>query len=345
MKRTAFEAIDGLIEADNQEMHSDNIEEVIDSDDNDIEGLIDSDNQNIDEQMFENEEGSIDSDNDSAFDDWEKNQLMVYRKRHFNPIVPDYSSETSDEETNTLGNIPLEWYDDYPHIGYNVEGKKIMKPAQGDDLDKFLALMDKEEWKSVHVNGQKFTLNQEQLEILKRIQNRQFPHLDFDPYQPTVEWFTSKTEVMPLSAAPEPKRRFVPSQWEAQKIMKIARAIKDGLILPKKPEPKTKEFYDLWSSANDVVLKDRIKAPKLALPKTEESYNPPEEYLLDKNEEQSWLDTDPSDRKTNFLPKKYPALRKVPGYNKFIEERFERCLDLYLCPRIVRQRVKYINLV
>jgi len=46
------------------------------------------------------------------------------------------------ETTNTVGNIPMEWYDDFPHIGYNVNGEKIMKPAKGDELDAFLDKMD-----------------------------------------------------------------------------------------------------------------------------------------------------------------------------------------------------------
>lgn len=34
--------------------------------------------------------------------------------------------DTSDEEDirNTVGNIPMYWYDAYNHIGYDVEGKK-----------------------------------------------------------------------------------------------------------------------------------------------------------------------------------------------------------------------------
>lgn len=36
----------------------------------------------------------------------------------------------------------MEWYEDYPHIGYDIDGKKIMKPAKGDELDKFLENME-----------------------------------------------------------------------------------------------------------------------------------------------------------------------------------------------------------
>lgn len=33
-----------------------------------------------------------------------------------------------------VGNIPLEWYEDYPHIGYDLEGRKMYKPARGDEV-------------------------------------------------------------------------------------------------------------------------------------------------------------------------------------------------------------------
>lgn len=43
-------------------------------------------------------------------------------------------TDTSDEEEvrNTKGNIPLEWYDELSHFGYDIEGKKIAKPASSD---------------------------------------------------------------------------------------------------------------------------------------------------------------------------------------------------------------------
>lgn len=44
----------------------------------------------------------------------------------------------------------------------------------------------------------------------------------------------------------------------------------------------------------------------------------------------------------NFIPKKYDSLRLVPAYSSFVKERFERCLDLYLCPRQQQTRVRNI---
>ncbi len=46
----------------------------------------------------------------------------------------------------------------------------------------------------------------------------------------------------------------------------------------------------------------------------------------------------------NFLPQAYGALRKVPAYPNLVKERFERCLDLYLCPRAkVKKRLRNID--
>jgi hypothetical protein len=42
-----------------------------------------------------------------------------------------------------------------------------------------------------------------------------------------------------------------------------------------------------------------------------------------------WKEAHPDDRKTNFLPQKYSALRLTPAYPPLMRERFERCLDLY----------------
>jgi len=43
---------------------------------------------------------------------------------------------------NTVGNIPMNWYDEYPHVGYDWDGKKIIKPERGDQLDNFMEKME-----------------------------------------------------------------------------------------------------------------------------------------------------------------------------------------------------------
>ena len=62
-----------------------------------------------------------------------------------------------------------------------------------------------------------------ELDLIRRLKENENPDAQYDPYEPTVEWFTGegKQEVMPLSAAPEPKRRWVPSKWEKQKVRQM----------------------------------------------------------------------------------------------------------------------------
>nr|CAG8439949.1 9413_t:CDS:10 [Entrophospora candida]CAG8443919.1 13423_t:CDS:10 [Entrophospora candida] len=270
---------------------------------------------------------------------------MDYNKKRMADIDPVYDSDSSTENAiNTVGNIPMEWYDDYPHIGYDIGGEKIMKPARGDELDNFLDNMeDPDTWLSVKdvLSQQDVKLTDEELEIIRRIQMGEFPDPNYDPYEPTVEWFTSKPEIMPLSATPEPKRRFVPSKWEAKRIMKIVRAIRQGRIVPGKTPVQKPRFYDLWND-NDKPREDHpmhLPAPKTQLPEHDESYNPPAEYLLSEKEREIWNNTDADDREKNYMPQKYQNLRSVPSYNRFIQERFNRCLDLYLAPRMRRNKL------
>jgi len=117
----------------------------------------------------------------------------------------------------------MEWYDDLPHIGYDVNGRKIFRPVKGDELDKFLAnVEDPSAWTSVEdkLLQKQVQLTDRELDIIRRLERAENPDKDFNPYQDTIEWFTGKgnERVMPLSAAPEPKRRFVPSKWEHKKV-------------------------------------------------------------------------------------------------------------------------------
>lgn len=105
----------------------------------------------------------------------------------YEEINPVYDSDDSDaqETTNTIGNIPLSFYDSYPHIGYDINGKKIMRPAKGEALD---ALLDSIEvpkgWTGLTdpTTGKPLNLSPEELDILKRIQTNEVPEDGYDPY-------------------------------------------------------------------------------------------------------------------------------------------------------------------
>lgn len=236
------------------------------------------------------------------------------------------------------------WYDDLPHIGYDVEGNRILRPLKSDELDQLLSKLDENEsGRSVYdpIEGKKVELTDEEIQIIQRIQKAYYPDPNFDAYPEYIDYYTKDQESMPISNAPQPKRRFIPSKWEAKKIIKLVRAIRRGHLkfveAPKKPR-----WYNMWDLSTELEInqKDsRISAPRMKLPDHTESYNPPEEYLPTPEEIKKWEQMDPDDRPMNFIPQKYSNLRKVPGYKNFIQERFERCLDLYLCPRVKKVKM------
>jgi ribosome biogenesis protein ERB1 len=327
------------------------IDDFSDEDDEDDEEELDSDEipSDTEPEAPKKTSKSTPADNEPNYrivKDANGNERYLYDE-----INPDDNSDYSDveENANTIGDIPLSFYDQYPHIGYDINGKRIMRPAKGEALD---ALLDSIEvpkgWTGLTdpSTGKPLELSQEELELLKKVQMNESTVDGYNPYEPLVESFSSQLEIMPLSAAPEPKRRFVPSKHEAKRVMKIVKAIREGRILPYRPPEEREEKeedlinYDLW--ADEVERPDHIMhipAPKLPPPGYEESYHPPAEYLPDKKERKEWEQTDPEDREKEFLPNDYGSLRRVPGYENFVKEKFERCLDLYLAPRVRRSKL------
>ncbi|KZZ96160.1 eukaryotic ribosome biogenesis protein 1 [Moelleriella libera RCEF 2490] len=270
----------------------------------------------------------------------------------YDEIDPVYDSDDTDaqEPANTIGNIPLSFYDSYPHIGYDIDGKKIMRPATGDALDALLSSIELPKgWTGLTdpETGKPLNLSQDELELLRRLQTGGIPEEGYNPYTDMVPYFTGIEEQMPLSAAPEPKRRFVPSKHEAMRIARLVRAIKDGRILPFKPPPSNWETgqepetaYDIWANEEPRDPHSMsFPAPKLAPPGYDLSYNPPLEYLPTAEERIKWNQAEIEDREKEYLSAKFDSLRRVPGYDQFVKERFERCLDLYLAPRVRKNKL------
>jgi hypothetical protein len=76
------------------------------------------------------------------------------------------------------------------------------------------------------------------------------------------------------------------------------------------------------------------------------SYNPPPEYLLTDAERAARAQREEEEGVDEILrvegpaPQQFTALRHVPAYAHFVQERFDRCLDLYLAPRMRNRRVR-----
>lgn len=212
--------------------------------------------------------------------------------------------------------------------------------AQCDDPNYFRTVYDK-------LTGKKVVLTDQDLDVINRIRKAIYPDPNYDPYEPFVDFFSNEVSIHPVMNRPEPKAAFVPSLSEKRALTKLVALIRSGRLKPYKPKKKEREpykfTYDLWLKEGDI--NDRrhrayIPAPKMLLPGHAESYNPPPEYLLTADDVKKWESQSEEEREQFFLPQRFSNLRSVPFYKNTVRERFERCLELYMCPR---QRVRKAN--
>ncbi|CAL1539984.1 unnamed protein product [Lymnaea stagnalis] len=307
------------------------------------------DSSSQDEEYVDEDDSEDDDSEDDSDSDEEKNDDQIEEVLDTVTQNDEYEYDSSDEEDvrNTIGNIPVEWYDDYEHIGYDVEGRKLIKPNHGDALDEFLQKADDPNyWRTVKnkLTGQKVVLSESDVRAIQRIQASTHPDGSEGLYAPWVDFFSNEVMNMPVTGRPPDKRSFIPSKWERQRVGQMVHALKMGWMKPRGEIRKLKltqdpnaPSLDLWKEDNEPDITKRyrmhIPAPKEPLPGHAESYNPPEEYLFDEQEEAKWEAQEPEERRINFKPQKFSAYRSVPKYSQFVNERFSRLLDLYMAAR------------
>ncbi|XVE83534.1 hypothetical protein DITRI_Ditri16bG0095000 [Diplodiscus trichospermus] len=286
----------------------------------------------------------VERDNDDGLDDNHDQDERSESPQLHQAVDESDSSEDEVGPRNTIGDVPLEWYEDEKHIGYDIAGKKIRKKERQDKLDSFLASADdSKNWRKIYdeYNDEEVELTKEETKLIRRMLKGKAPHAEFDPYAPYVDWFKWDDAKHPLSNAPEPKRRFIPSKWESKKVVEYVRAIRKGLIKFDQPKEEPR-FYLLWgddsSSADRTKHLAYIPPPKPKLPGHEESYNPSLEYIPTQEEINSYQLMYEEDR-PKFIPRRFTSFRSIPAYENAIKDSFERCLDLYLCPRVRKRRI------
>ena len=186
--------------------------------------------------------------------------------------------------------------------------------VEQDELAKFIERQnDKDWWKKItdELNNKQIKLSEADLELLQRLRSGKFVDKSINPYD--EEWKfdnLNPDEKTPLNAENYlPKRSFIPSKWERLRISKFRQAMKAGRMktpdqLKKDQEEKEKEHqkvWDIWEDDTIVSWRPRkmpkpIVAPKRDLPMHSESFNPPEEYLFNEEEQEKWEKADPNER-------------------------------------------------
>ncbi|KAJ6932026.1 hypothetical protein NC651_007656 [Populus alba x Populus x berolinensis] len=296
----------------------------------------------------ESEAGDSESSGDEGFHNTGSNEGLanVGQSEDSEPDLGGEESDSSEDEVaprNTVGDVPLEWYRDEKHIGYDIAGKKLKKKEKQDKLDSFLANVDdSKNWRKIYdeYNDEEVELTKEEIKLIRRVLKGKAPHGDFDPL--TLIGLNGKIQSIHCQMHQSLRLDSFPQNGKLKRqVLGLVRAIRKGLIKFDKPKEEP-HFYMLWgddaSSSEKTGHLSYIPAPKPNLPGHEESYNPSLEYIPTQEEINSYQLMDEEDR-PKFIPKRFTSLRSIPAYENAVKDSFERCLDLYLCPRVRKKRI------
>ena len=280
----------------------------------------------------------------------------------------DLSSDDEDDDGkgNRIGRVPLHWYDEHEHVGYDAFGEKVVKSVSasgGDRIEQALANQDNiGQGKFVvfdALNDRNVELTERQLELIRRVQGGAFAHPEHDAYPDHIDYFSGVDPMLSglNSNRYEPKARFQPSKWEKLQVDRMLERLDKGYINMDYLTGKIRDMNDvkkndypdkpfaLWNGDEEDEHNIRkgpqhIAAPKVPPPGHAASYIPPDEYLPTDDDLKKWEDLPPKDRPYgHMIPKQFPNLRSVGAYQHSVREAFERCLDLYLCPRVLKRRL------
>ncbi len=143
----------GKLELDGND-GEDEEDDVYVSDDDGVDASNGNEEENIPE-VFKRKSKEVkgkqdDDENDNELDVLESYQTAFDKSEETKPKAPsifddvDKDDDSSEDESmvNTIGNVPLEWYEEYEHIGYDINGQKIFRKKQRDALDNLLAQHD-----------------------------------------------------------------------------------------------------------------------------------------------------------------------------------------------------------
>ena len=231
--------------------------------------------------------------------------------------------EATLDNLNNIGDVPRAWYREQRHVGYSQDGYKLIPGRESDRLDQLLrSIDDSSSWRRQYdvQRGYSLQLSSREIEMIQRI--------NFGRLPTSVE----RSDLAARHVArgdpaltQEPKRRFLPSRHEARKVISMVRRLRRRIDTPTVAKDKrVYRLFDIWDG--NEMSENAIKhAPKPKRAGNELSYNAPAEYGLASTSSRG--------------PSGVKSLRQLMTNIHFIKERFNRCLDLYLCPRVERQVV------
>ncbi|CAK0907026.1 unnamed protein product, partial [Prorocentrum cordatum] len=103
-----------------------------------------------DAEVAETAEPEEDEEDDDLEEDEE--ELDAEDEADEGPGVVTGSSDDSEDDAprNRIGNVPLEWYKDEDHVGYDLAGQKVMRTLKAGEIDALLESKDNPDaWRTI----------------------------------------------------------------------------------------------------------------------------------------------------------------------------------------------------
>lgn len=185
----------------------------------------------------------------------------------------------SDEEPQktTVGNVPMEWYADLPHIGYDLEGKPVMKAPgweqRANVIEEFLnAKDDPDHWRKVYDarTDTEVRLSDDDMRLVAAVMNAKRAdkmgiriagdEKDLFPDDGGIDWPLLPVDpfvaALPIGEQDPSKKRFVRGRQESRVLRRLAQHILKGYIDPDADRKRERALrdaergcvyrYDVW---------------------------------------------------------------------------------------------------
>ena len=118
-----------------------------------------------------------------------------------------------------MGDVPLEWYKDELHVGYDRDGRRVLRGPRRDRMDRLLAQADGGAgWRTVYddYNGEEIVLSKEEFRMIQRVREGRFPHVEVtSPYAFMMQRVAAPAVLLVAAGAPPEVASLQQTVWAA----------------------------------------------------------------------------------------------------------------------------------
>ncbi len=153
-------------------------------------------------------------------------------KKKSEPSTLELDDDSSDEEVLVrTGDVPIDWYKAFDHLGYDIKGNRVIKEDQSDEIEKFIEkAKNKDWWRYIYDprNNKNVFISDKDIMLMRRILSNRVADANVEK----EEYFEKSIpyQIHPVSSHLPSKKAFQPSAHERKRIIRIIYALKNGFM-------------------------------------------------------------------------------------------------------------------